>query len=94
MPISACHIVKAHGQDVHIECNNATATEKVQPVYLDKKMLARRRFFVPYWDLDSINTEDARDASKDYDARNLIQNEHDDCSVDDSCVCKVQKGLV
>jgi hypothetical protein len=95
----------AHIHDGKIEqCSKNTASEKVQPIQenilinpitgeTEFQVLKRRRWFVPYWDYDFIDTDVARDDSQFSDFRDLSINECVTQNVDEKCLCKIKVGI-
>ena len=87
-----------------IECSDKTAGEKIEPIAenilinpaskeIQRLIVKRRRWFIPYWDYDFIDTDIARDTEKESDYRDLIDNECTTHDVDENCLCKIKEGL-
>jgi len=100
LPISCAHL---HDNSM-TECSIETAVEKVESIVenvlinpVNKKtksqIVKRRRWFVPYWDYDFVDTDMARDTEKESDYRDLIDNECATHDVDENCLCKIKEGL-
>ena len=93
LSVSHCHMLSNGDGVTHIECNASTAAEKRKAIYENGVLKKRRRFFVPYWDYDYIDTDTVRDSGKESDFRDLLYNDHATANVDSDCKCKIQEGL-
>ena len=87
-----------------IDCPPWVAAEKVQPIYKEqtinpiinqkKRVLARRRrWFLPYWDFDSLETDTIRNMDRFSDFRDLPDNSFSFRDVEEDCYCKIKEGL-
>lgn len=90
--------------DSMTECSDKTAGEKIEPIAenilinpvskeTQRLIVKRRRWFIPYWDYDFVDTDIARDTEKESDYRDLIDNECATHDVDENCLCKIKEGL-
>jgi len=90
--------------DSAVECSHKTAMEKVEPIVENilinpvsketkRLIVKRRRWFVPYWEYDFVDTDTARDTEKESDYRDLAINDCSTQDVDKNCLCKIKEGL-
>ena len=98
LPVNCC----GHQYGEVVEISTPTCVQKAEPVYETKEapeddvLIAKKKWQVPYWDLDtefSIDIDDVRNIDKEVDARSTGDQEGWN-HMDDIHVDKVAAGIV